>query len=99
VEDKIEACLSNIGEKITCLALFTNGFHWHLPELENFVFFYRNSVHFQGDPFAKMEEFAIREKNIQLKKSIDHFAYLQRPKTEKKPNKVVWSVTAPRMPY
>jgi len=99
VEEKIEACLSNVGEKITFLVLFTNGFHWHLDELEDFVFFYLKGAHFPGDPFANMEEFAVREKKIHFRRSIDHFAFFRRPKTEMKPNKVVWSVTAPCMPY
>ena len=98
-EDKIESCLSNVKEKVTFLALFTSGFHWHLDELEDFVFFYRKGFHFPGDPFAKMEEYVIKEREIQLRKTIDHFAYFRRPKTEMKPNKVIWCVTLPRMPY
>lgn len=98
-EDKIETCLRNVKERITFLALFTNGFHWHLDELEDFVFFYHKGIHFPGDPFAKMEEYIVRERKIQLRRTIDHFAYFRRPKTEMRPNKVVWSVTLPRTPY
>ncbi len=99
VEDKIGECLSNIKEKVTFLALFTNGFHWHLDELEDFVFFYFKGIHFPGDPFADMEEHIVKQKKIQLKKTIDHFAYFRRPKTEMKPNKVTWSVKLPCIPY
>ena len=99
LEEKIEACLINVSEKLTFLTLFTNGFHWHLDELEDFIFFYLNGVHFPGDPFANMEEFVVKEKKIIFRKSIDHFAFFRRPKTEMKPNKVVWSVTSPNMPY
>ena len=99
VEDKIEACLSNSVEKITFLTLFTNGFHWHCDDLEDFVFFYFKGAHLPGDPFADMEEFAVRARTIQFRRSIDHFSFFRRPKTEIKPNKVVWSVTAPHMTY
>lgn len=99
LEEKIESCLSNISEKITFLTLFTNGFHWHLDELEDFIFFYLNGTHFPGDPFSSMEEFVMKENKITFKKSIDHFAFFRRPKTEIKPNKVVWSVTSPNRPY
>jgi hypothetical protein len=57
LEEKIQKCLENTADKVTFLALFTNGFHWHLDELEDFVFYYRNGLHFSGDPFAKMEAF------------------------------------------
>lgn len=99
LEHKIEACLSNVREKTTFLALFTNGFHWHLDELEDFVFFYLTGAHFPGDPFADMEEFVVRKKKIEFRKSIDHFVFFRRPKTEMKANKIVWSVTPPHMPY
>jgi len=99
LEEKIESCLSNVSEKITFLALFTNGFHWHLDELEDFIFFYLNGTHIPGDPFASMEVFVVKEKKIIFGKSIDHFAFFRRPKTEMKQNKVVWSVKPSNMPY
>ncbi|NOZ83901.1 MAG: hypothetical protein GXP60_03690 [Epsilonproteobacteria bacterium] len=98
MEDKIKSCLSTVEEKITFLVLFTNGFHWHLDELEDFVFFYRKGTHFPGDPFAIMEEHFVKERNRQFEGTIDHFAYFRRPKTEIRPNKVIWSVTLPHMP-
>ncbi len=98
-EDQIEKCLSNIKEKVTFLALFANGFNWHLDALEDFVFFYFKGIHFPGDPFAQMEDYDVKEKKIQLKRTIDHFAYFRRPKTEMKPNKVIWSVKLPCIPY
>lgn len=99
LEGKIESCLSNVSERLTFLMLFTNGFHWHLEELEDFILFYLNGDHFQGDPFASMEEFVVMEKKIMFRKPIDHFAFFRRPKTEMKPNKVIWSVTSPNIPY
>jgi len=97
-EDQIEKCLSTIKEKVTFLALFTNGFHWHLNELEDFVFFYFKGIHFPGDPFAQMEDYDVKEKKIQIRRTIDHFAYFRRPKTEMQPNKVIWNVKLPCIP-
>jgi len=98
-ENQIEKCLSNTKEKVTFLVLFTNGFNWHLDELEDFLFFYFKGIHFPGDPFAQMEDYDVKEKKIQLKRTIDHFAYFRRPKTDMKPNKVIWSVKVPCIPY
>jgi len=84
--------------KVTFLALFTNGFHWHLNELEDFVFFYFKGIHFPGGPFAQMEDYDVNEKKIRFRRTIDHFAYFRRPKTEMKPNKVIWNVKLPCIP-
>ena len=70
-----------------------------LDDLEDFIFYYLNGVHFPGDPFSSMEDFFVKKKKIIFRKSIDHFAFFRRPKTEMKPNKVVWRVTPPNMPY
>jgi hypothetical protein len=98
-EDKIEQCLKKKNEKITFLVLFTNGFQWHLDELEDFVFYYYKGIHFPGDPFSKMEAYDVQDREIIFKKTIDSFAYFRRPKLEIRPNKVLWSVALPPMPY
>ena len=97
LEKKIEACLSDIFEKMVFLVLFTNGFHWHLDELEDFVFFYFNGFHFPGDHFSSMEKFVVKEKNIVFNKTIDCFSFIKRPKTELKPNRVIWNVIPPKI--
>jgi hypothetical protein len=96
MEERIEACLTEVRDKMTFLVLFTDGFHWHLDELEDFIFFYFNGVHFQGDPFSCMEDFIIEEEQITFKKTINYFAYFRRPRTELKPNRVVWRVPLPK---
>ncbi len=98
-EDKIEKCLNKKTEKGTFLVLFTNGFQWHLDELEDFVFYYYKGIHFPGDPFSKMEAYDVKDRKIHFKKTIDSFAYFKRPKLEIRPNKVIWSVALPPMPY
>ncbi len=94
MEDKIELCCQNLEKEVTFLVFFTDGFDWHLDELEDFVFFYRSGRHFPGDPFALMEDDFIKKKGIVLKKVIRYFSCLRRPKTELKPNKIVWNVIA-----
>lgn len=96
-EDKIHSCLSNSFDKLTFLVLFTNGFHWHIDLLEDFLFFYLNGFHISGDPFASMEDFVVNKRRIIFRNSIDHFAFFRRLKIEMKPNKVIWSVKAPGM--
>ncbi len=94
-EDKIESCLMDVKEKITILVFFTDGFDWHLDELEDFVFFYRSGKHFPGDPFSAMEDDFIKNEGIHLKKVIHYFACFRRPKTEIRPNKIIWNVSSP----
>jgi len=98
-EDQIEKCLSKQTDKETFLVLFTNGFQWHLDELEDFVFYYYKGVHFPGDPFAKMEAYDIKYRKIEFKKTIDSFSYIRRPKMEMRPNKIIWRVALPNIPY
>jgi ribosomal protein L30 len=54
------------------------GFAWHKSNLEDFADFYLSGVHRGDDPFALMEQHAIKEKKIHLMRNIDHFAYLRR---------------------
>jgi hypothetical protein len=94
MEEKIESCFKDLKEKVTFLVFFTDGFDWHLDELEDFVFFYRSGRHFPGDPFAAMEDDFIKKEGIDLKKVIHYFACFRRPKTEIRPNKIIWNVSA-----
>lgn len=96
MEDKIESCCKNVEETVTFLVFFTDGFDWHLDELEDFVFFYRSGIHYPGDPFAVMEDDFIKKEGIVLKKVIHYLSYLRRPKNEIRPNKMVWNVSAPK---
>lgn len=98
IEKKIESCLDNPKTNAIFLVLFSNGFAWYLEELEDFVFFYRKGKHFPGDPFAQMEDYFIKEREILLSGSIHCFSYFRRPKLEVRPNKVVWNVDLPSVP-
>lgn len=99
MEEKIRDCITVDGDNLTFLVLFTDGFDWSLDELEDFVFFYRQGSHYPGDPFANMEKHNVEENNIPLQGSIDCFTYVRRPKMEIRPNKVVWNVDTPNLPY
>lgn len=98
MEDKIAQCLKNPKSEITFLVLCSNGFDWHLVDLENFIFFYRNGKHFPGDPFSQMEDHFIKDQQILLKGSIHCFSYFRRPKLEIRPDRVIWSVNIPNVP-
>lgn len=96
MEDKINKCLDERNRGKTFLVYFTNGFHWHLDELEDFIYFYRNGKHFPGDIFALMESHHVKEKGIVFKKNIDCFSFFKRPKLDIRPSKYVWYVNEPQ---
>jgi ribosomal protein L30 len=73
-----------------------NGFAWRLSQLENFADFYRTGTHRADDPFGPMEAEAIKEKGIELKKNIDHFAFLQRPIDHARRQKFYYPVRGPQ---
>jgi hypothetical protein len=99
MEQKIDKCLvETTGSNMTFLVLYTNGFYWHIDELEDFIYFYRLDKHFPGDPFANMEDHAVQMQGITFKKNIDHFSYIRRATTEIRPNRVVWCVQLPKYP-
>ncbi len=98
MEEKIESCLKDVKEKITILVFFTDGFDWHLDELEDFVSFYRSGRHLHGDPFAAMEDEFIKKEGVHLKNVIRYFACLRRPKTEIRPTRIIWNVSSPSEP-
>jgi ribosomal protein L30 len=56
-----------------------NGFAWRKSNLENWVDFYHLGRHRADDPFGPMETDHIEKNGIQLKRNVDHFAWLQRP--------------------
>jgi hypothetical protein len=94
LEQKIKNCERT--EKTSFVMVFcNNGFRWHLDELEDFVDFYLSGRHNPDDPFAKMEDYFIKEKNIYLSRSIDCFAYLERQYNKVKPTCVVSNVRGP----
>jgi len=99
MEDKIHKCIGEGNHGRTFLVYFTNGFHWHLDEFEDFIYYYRNGNHFPGDPFALMEDHHVKEKNIVFKKNIDCFSFFRRPKLDMRPSKIIWCVNEPKLPH
>jgi large subunit ribosomal protein L30 len=55
-----------------------NGFAWRKSNLEDWADFYHLGRHRADDPFGPMEKNHIEKKKIELKRNVDHFAWLQR---------------------
>ena len=56
-----------------------NGFAWRRSNLEAWSDFYHLGAHRADDPFGPMERHYIKNNGIELKRNVDHFAWLQRP--------------------
>jgi large subunit ribosomal protein L30 len=56
-----------------------NGFAWRKSNLEDFADFYHLGRHRADDHFGPMEQHHIKKEKIELKRNVDHFAWLQRP--------------------
>jgi hypothetical protein len=91
-EEKISCCLADLRPWRVFLVFFSNGFDWRVYQLEDFVYFYRNGGHFEGDYFRLMEEHYIKANNLELKRNIQHFGYMQRPTGAIRPTVGSWSV-------
>lgn len=76
-EKRIDACLAEL-QVGTVLIFCGDGFRWHRDELEDFIAFYRSGRHRQDDPFSKMELHYLRQHSLQLRRTIGHFAYVER---------------------
>jgi hypothetical protein len=55
-----------------------NGFAWHRSDLEDFADFYHFGRHRQDDAFALMEQHDIEARGREVRRNVDHFAYLKR---------------------
>jgi hypothetical protein len=71
------------------------GFAWGISELEDFADFYRRGQHRVDDPFAAMEQHAIKEKSIELARTLEGFAALHRHHDGTDPLKWVYPVRGP----
>ena len=96
-EEKVAQCLQAASETV-CLVFFSNGFDWHIEDLEDFLYFYRHGKHYDGDHFRLMEEHHIAHRNISLRRNIDHFGYFKRPSTAVRPAGGTWNVKPPLWP-
>lgn len=97
-EKRIDACLAEqqVG---TVLVFCGDGFRWHRDELEDFVAFYRSGHHRQDDPFSKMELHYLRERSLRLRRTIGHFAHLERSDRDPLPTRFTWRVEPPPEPW
>lgn len=57
-------------------------FDWDITQLEDFVQYYFSGKHRPDDPFAAMEQHAINEKKMTLRRFVSLFYYLQRERVE-----------------
>ena len=71
------------------------GFAWHLSELEDFADSYRTGQHRFDDPFAKMEQRAMRSGGDQPSHTLDGFAAMMRKHDGIDPVKWVYPVRGP----
>jgi hypothetical protein len=72
------------------------GFAWHVSELEDFADFYSRGRHRVDDPFATMEQHAMRERGIKLARTLDGFAALHRHHDATEPSEWIYPVRGPR---
>ena len=97
-EGKITSCLSSARDDTTLLAFFSDGFRWHLDELEDFVAFYLTGHYWPGDPFQDMQQHYMTEHNITFTRNIKSFAFIRRPIRLVRPDRVMWKVEPPALP-
>ena len=89
---------SSISDSDICiLALVGNGYHWRKDHLEDFVSFYHGYPR-PDDTFAKMQAHYIKEKDIQLSRRINKFAYFEHSESSMMFDVVNWNVKSPRWP-
>ncbi len=88
-----QACEVTAGDGI--LVFCGTGMEWHKDELEDFVDFYVNKNHWNGDPFAEMERHSINTQHTSLRHNIKSFGYVKRPVLSVAPEKWLCSVRGP----
>jgi hypothetical protein len=99
LETTIRDCELSVGSATIVLGLFSNGFNWHLDELEDFVAFYRTASHSRSDPLARMEDYYVREKQVHLNRTIHKFAFFERRHESISLEKACWDVRPPILPF
>ena len=73
------------------------GSAWHKSNLEDFADFYLTGAHRGDDAFALMEQHHIKQKKIQLLRSIDYFAFLRRHTERPQKEEFHFPVRGPRL--
>jgi hypothetical protein len=97
LEDKIAEIPSD-AKMYFVLAFCGDGFRWREDELEDFVSYYTAGRHRSDDHFGRMESHYIRERSINLKRTVGQFACFHRAQAALKPSHVNWAVQAPLDP-
>ena len=77
------------------LIFCSNGFHWHLDELEDFVDFYLTGCHNPDDQFSGMEKYGIESKKVAFLKTVNRFAYFERKERKTEHTKFICPVQGP----
>jgi hypothetical protein len=72
------------------------AFPWRKSNLEDFADLYRTGTSRADDPFGKMQQHDIKEKNIKLLRNVDHFAFLQRPIESAQKQEFYFPIRGPR---
>jgi hypothetical protein len=87
------------GNTLFVLAFCGDGFRWQQDGLEDFVSFYYSGVHRGDDTFSKVELKYMEDKRITLNRTISQFAYMKRPQSQIRHNRLKWNVRPPRDPF
>jgi len=95
MEYRIASCNINTEKEDCILAFFSNGFKWHIDELEDFIAYYRTNAHRDDDPFREMEEHFIKINGSKFRHNIRNFAFFCRRSSEVIPSSVVIDVKPP----
>jgi hypothetical protein len=72
-----------------------SGYAWRKTNLENWADFYHFDRHRADDPFGPMEKHHLKKEGIQLKRNVDHFAWLQRPFEQARLTRLAFPIRGP----
>lgn len=99
LESKVAA--ADLATKASCIIMVfcSNGFHWHLDELEDFVAFYVSGRHRPDDHFAQMEMKQLAAVPLPANRAVRQFGYLERTAGALLPHRGTWSVQPPPLPF
>lgn len=77
----------------------SNGFDWHLDELEDFADSYNYKKYREDDFFKNIEQHYINDKEILMKRNISGFCYFEREHFESSEMQFVFNVKGPISPW
>jgi hypothetical protein len=94
LEKKI-ASLPKSAKQIVRMVFCGDKIRWREDQLEDFADFYFRGVFRQDDPFRELQAHHLKQKGIQIERSIGGFCYMQRPVLELGPRKFTLDVHGP----